>query len=302
MVPARDTSFPNRGGPVMRSFALLGLVLVLCLVFDPAPVLAQGEGQFAVAINLAGRQRMLSQKAAKEALQVVLGLEADQSKEELKKTMELFEKTLTGLAHGDAGLGLAAPSAAVGAEVTKAEPLWQDYKQVLNDAAAGKADVDRLARASADVLSQMQVLVRALRTESKAATGSAWGEVMGQAGVQRMRSQEMTKQIYLIALKKDVDTQRQALKLASEQFDRTLKGLVLGDADLKLPPCTDAKVRTQCDVVGKVWGEFSGLVGRVVKGEELKPEDLKKVAALNLDLLAESDRVVKLFETLASGK
>ena len=57
-------------------------------------------------INLAGKQRMLTQKMSKEALLVAKGIDAEENKANLQKTAALFGKTLTGLVKGDADLGL----------------------------------------------------------------------------------------------------------------------------------------------------------------------------------------------------
>ncbi len=48
-------------------------------------------------INLAGKQRMLTQKMSKEALFIAKGIDVEKNKESLKKTAELFDKTLKGL-------------------------------------------------------------------------------------------------------------------------------------------------------------------------------------------------------------
>jgi nitrate/nitrite-specific signal transduction histidine kinase len=60
----------------------------------------------ATVINLAGKQRMLTQKMSKEALFVTKGIDADKNKEALSKTEGLFDKTLTGLINGDKDLDL----------------------------------------------------------------------------------------------------------------------------------------------------------------------------------------------------
>jgi hypothetical protein len=57
-------------------------------------------------INLAGKQRMLTQKMTKELLLVANGIDADANKANLGKTVALFQSTLTGLLDGDEGLGL----------------------------------------------------------------------------------------------------------------------------------------------------------------------------------------------------
>ncbi|MBI5366491.1 MAG: type IV pili methyl-accepting chemotaxis transducer N-terminal domain-containing protein [Planctomycetes bacterium] len=260
------------------------------------------EGQFAVAVNIAGRQRMLSQKAAKEALQIVLDLDAAKSREELKGTLSLFERSLAGLATGDAALGLPAPSAAVAEELAAAKPLWAEFKAAAEAILGGAPDVDRLAAANVALLTAMQRLVKAVENDAHSATGTTWGAIVNLAGRQRMMSQKMAKQIYLIALKKDVDTQRQALKSTLELFDRTLTGLAKGDRELGLPPATDATLRERLAEAAKVWAEFMPLVQRSAGGEELTPEELRKVAELNVPLLEASDRAVKQLEVLAAGK
>jgi len=62
--------------------------------------------QSGTVINLAGKQRMLTQKMSKEALFIAKGINVEKNKENLKKTSELFDKTLKGLIDGDKDLNL----------------------------------------------------------------------------------------------------------------------------------------------------------------------------------------------------
>jgi hypothetical protein len=57
-------------------------------------------------VNLAGKQRMLTQKMTKEAALILLNYDKEINIEALKGTMELFEQTLKGLESGDESLGL----------------------------------------------------------------------------------------------------------------------------------------------------------------------------------------------------
>jgi len=82
----------------------------------------------ASAINLAGRQRMLSQKVAKEALLVPQGVEEP---EHVRATMALFEESHRRLLDGDPDKGIPKPSAEVRAQLQAAEALWRDYRAVV---------------------------------------------------------------------------------------------------------------------------------------------------------------------------
>jgi len=67
---------------------------------------AQTKQQSGIIINLAGKQRMLTQKMSKEALFIAKGISVDANKASLAKTVALFDKTLKGLVAGDASLNL----------------------------------------------------------------------------------------------------------------------------------------------------------------------------------------------------
>ena len=81
-----------------RIFAL-ALATILCV-----PAWSQAEptaDQWGTVLNLSGRQRMLTQKMSKEYCLIAADIEAAANRENLKKTMQLFETTLEGLKSGD---------------------------------------------------------------------------------------------------------------------------------------------------------------------------------------------------------
>jgi len=118
------------------------------------------EAGLATTINLAGKQRMLSQKMTKEMLLVAKDVNADKNKANLKGTADLFEKTLKGLLDGDKSLGLSGTKdAAIRDQLAKVGKLWSDYKPVIDNAAAGKeiskADLEKAAKLNLPLLKEM---------------------------------------------------------------------------------------------------------------------------------------------------
>src|SRR5207247_4148051 len=99
--------------------------------------------EHALAINLAGRQRMLSQRMTKALLtaerDVERGLPQADALEELKKTLGLFDTTLAGFKVGAMVIGgndkpvfLAAVTSAEGSEIlAKADAIWQPYQALI---------------------------------------------------------------------------------------------------------------------------------------------------------------------------
>lgn len=82
-------------------------------------------------INVAGKQRMLSQRMAKEALLVAAGVEQETT---LRKTMQLFEKSHAAIINGDGKLGMKPISDPdILKQMSHVEGLWKDYKVILNN-------------------------------------------------------------------------------------------------------------------------------------------------------------------------
>jgi len=66
--------------------------------------------QMGVVINLAGRQRMLTQKMSKEMLLIYHDVDVKKNRANLGRSALMFAKTLKGLVNGDESMGLIATS------------------------------------------------------------------------------------------------------------------------------------------------------------------------------------------------
>jgi methyl-accepting chemotaxis protein len=137
-------------------------------------------------INLAGRQRMLSQKMAKEAL-VLKAAADDPAREEarakLAGTVGLFDRTLTALQHGGvtqdgAGKDITLPEVRDGrvqASLDEGATLWAQVKAPLNQVLSNGVDVrtgpglqaiGQLSARNIDLMRSMDVITTAFQTAS----------------------------------------------------------------------------------------------------------------------------------------
>ncbi len=115
----------------------------------------------ATAINLAGKQRMLTQKMTKELLLIANGIDADANKASLQKTAGLFERTLKGLFDGDAELGLpGTKDAAIRGQLETVQKLWADYKPVLDKVDTSDAGLAKAVKLNIPLLKEMNKAVK----------------------------------------------------------------------------------------------------------------------------------------------
>ncbi len=251
--------------------------------------------QMVVKVNLAGKQRMLTQKMSKESLLVFLKIESDKNKKKLEVTMQLFAQTLKGLQAGDKSLGLVkTTNKAILKQFEKVTKLWLDFKPNIESTYRGEVNdklLQKIASKNLPLLSEMNKIV-GLYEKNSGADLNDLATVINLSGKQRMLTQKMTKELLLMAAGIDEEVNKIHLKKTIKLFDKTLKGLVGGDIDLGLPSTKDEKILTQLAKVQSHWDVFRPVMEKADTGMDA----LKKAAELNLALLSEMNKAVKMYE------
>lgn len=126
----------------------------------------------AVTINLAGKQRMLTQKMSKEFLLVAYGYKTEDNKLNLFETSTLFERTLKGLQDGDATLDLpGTKNDAIRAQLQFVTELWTVFKPIIEKAATSSAtptveEIKILADQNLPLLKEMNKAVKMFEKEA----------------------------------------------------------------------------------------------------------------------------------------
>jgi hypothetical protein len=120
----------------------------------------------AATINLAGKQRMLTQKMSKEYLLVAYGHEVEDNKLSLLETYSLFERTLKGLLDGDETLGLPGTQVAdIRTQLGVVNDIWIKFRPIVEfGSAPGTRDIPRdkiteLANSNLPLLREMNKAV-----------------------------------------------------------------------------------------------------------------------------------------------
>lgn len=118
----------------------------------------------ALALNVSGRQRMLTQKASKEFCLVVAGYDVETNRANLQQTVSLFSTSLNGLIYGDPANALAAaPTPQIMEQLQKVQEMWTPLEAILLSTANGNtpsaADIEKIATDNNPLLVEMNAAV-----------------------------------------------------------------------------------------------------------------------------------------------
>lgn len=256
--------------------------------------------EMAVKINLSGKQRMLTQKMSKESLLISQDIDKAENLENLKASMNLFEKTLKGLRNGDESLELAkTDNDEILKQLDIVDKKWAEFKPLIETVIEEKADnatLEKIAELNLPLLSEMNKAVK-LYEVSAGSNVSELAITINLSGKQRMLTQKMTKELLLIAHNIDTDNNRKNLNETIVLFDKTLKGLQKGDSDLYLEATTDENILKQLATIKTKWDNFRPVVSKA----KTDKENLQQAAELNLPLLDEMNKAVKMYEELSES-
>lgn len=161
----------------------LGILVVLFVVsLSVTFFVTSGQERDGAVINLAGRQRMLSQKMAKEAYLYLLTSDAS-ILAELDRSVTAFDRTLKALAEGgDAPLdvkgtslvALPVPSPEAAVALGAVRSLWNPFRDILGSlrdtasSGSGKDALEAIRRAEPEILRTMDGAVSVFQTEAEA--------------------------------------------------------------------------------------------------------------------------------------
>jgi hypothetical protein len=219
------------------------------------------------AINMAGRQRMLSQRIVKSWSQLQQSLNPERSNKELKHAIALFEGQLQGLQNfiRDEQIRKA---------LAKVEVTWWDVKEFIL-ANPAKNNLSDLYYVSEDLLYSSERVVQLLQDKS----GTELARLVNISGRQRMLSQRLAKLYLLQDSGLDLISIREALEVAQQDFSRALE-------TLRVAPENTAEIRIELDKVILQWAWFQNVLQQ------------EKIGEYQLIVVDASDEILELMENI----
>jgi len=97
----------------------------------------------------------------------------------------------------------------------------------------------------------------------------------------------MTKELLLVANGINVDENKANAKKTGELFESTLKDLT--------DKCKNDEIKKQLGVVAKLWSEYKTIIEKA----DVSDASLKKAEELNIPLLKNMNKAVKMYEANA---
>ncbi len=274
-------------------------------VVSPVPVFAQSDTAEAAKrrVNLAGRQRMLSQRMSKDACFVFAGVETERHLEELSATMALFTETNEALRYGSEALGLPEevhlPVIAGLVDVTKDwEGLRPRMQGILDGTALDAENVAGINAAGLVLLADMNSTVGLI--------ASSYGEkiedlplilaiTIDLAGRQRMFTQRMAKDFCLVDAGVDVEASRADLAETRQYFNATLDALMVGFAGAVIPP-PNAEIADKLQEVKDLWLGPDTVLAAVADGAAVSDADRRIIVDGIEKVLVAMNEAVNLYE------
>ncbi|NOZ91092.1 MAG: hypothetical protein GXO60_07410 [Epsilonproteobacteria bacterium] len=262
-------------------------------------------------INLAGKQRMLTQKMGKDLLFVSNKFKTKQYLSDFKKSRELFDRTLNGLFNGDKELNLVGTNLPkITNQLNVVKKLWSEEQPILDKAIKGK-DIQKAINGLDNILVEMNRAVTEYtksvnRQKQRLKFASIINSFMNKnntlkrlvnlSGKQRMLTQRMTKLSLLVSSGIDKENNIEKLKKFSSLYDRTLKAFKNGDKELECTPIKNPVIDEQIEVIEKKWKPFYQHIQNIIDDKDKDKKSLKYVVDNNEELLKVSNELVKRYE------
>jgi len=248
-----------------------------------------GAITFEKAINIAGKQRMLSQKMSKAYLLVAKGINDDGIKKELNSSKFIFEKQIQILTKN-------ASSSAVKLSLKKVTKLWDAFKVVITSPSNAQNSF-RIINLNTELLNACNEVVVSI--ESNANYNNQFFQnknkelvrTINKSGKQRMLSQRLC--LYYTASSmfvRDNEEYKKTIERVFTEFDNTI-------GDLLISSYNSTEIEEELGSIMSIWEKFQTNKTGLLNGDF----ELQEIFTTTNDLTKSFNKVTGLYEGIATN-
>lgn len=250
-------------------------------------------------IDVAGRQRMLSQRIAMSTSLARLGVDVAENVGVVLTAAEAFEKAQVGLRNGSDSQGLVAEThSSVISSLNKVDLTWVEMREAVKEIGqngrVSRADFGVIADTNLRLLSRANIVVKKMVSAYSENDRDDLGiaQAIDMAGRQRMLSQKMIKEAAMIGLSAKKRENREFLTETAELFDTSLFALMWGDENQNIPAPTEA-VKAQFEKVESLWLDLYPLLDEIASLGRAGKFELEELSFSANELLGLSNDAVQ---------
>ena len=233
--------------------------------------------------NLAGKQRMLTQRITKLALLIDSNIKSKKNIKKLQKVTNLYSQNLTALQSDN-------EESTQQLEVIK--KLWRPFQKNIEKVIDNKKGIEYIIQHNEELLEASNKLVTIYETSNSNLNylDKAKLHIVNLAGRQRMLLEKMSKEKILLFRKNN--TYKKKLQTSIYEFDSALKKLRSGDSSKHIPKVGNPKLIKKLNIIEPLWKKLKPLYTK----EDLNQKELLTLIHQSSLLLLESNIYVKLTE------
>lgn len=256
---------PNLRSVILRNF----LIAILFAIASNAEAVS-----LPALVNKAGLQRMLTQRIVKAYAQLVINVDPQASRKQLKDAVSLFDKHLTELEQD-------APNDKVRAALADVRRLWGPFKSTASGPIT-RSGMKSLSDTNDALLTHAHKVVMLLQNTA----GTRQARLVNVAGRERMLSQRIAKYYMLLSAGMKGAELREQMQRARYEFEGAL-------ADLQAAPEDTPQIKSGLAEVERQWTVFRTSF-QLDEGEFIP----LLVARAAEKILAQMDHVTAMYQQL----
>lgn len=289
----------------MKFKHIFGIATITLPILFPSISVAQEEEVFDLGkyrIDIAGRQRMLTQRIAKAICFIELGQDVDMHHDMLERDYHLFDETLYLLRDGGGEHNLAAETdRRTLAELEVVFAHWEPFAAEIETIIATNVVT---AEAEEHIIEENLIMLQDMNdTTTLIEQEYANPHTLQMAGAmtinifarQRMLSQKAAKDFCYVATAHHVEETRKDLAETQALFAASLGAIMNGYEALGIAPPPSEEIEAQLEIVAEIWGPLDEIFTNVSGGSDPTQAEVALVATENIHLQTEMNNAVQLY-------